>query len=69
MRLVESVVCRRYFNVSEPKGFHKGSEIPEEYCKSEEIQVELAWVISFITMFTNVVGMLHYSNSVQMCLY
>lgn len=55
-RLFEAALCRRYYESHESDHFSPGSEIPERYCKIQDIQIAVTSTISIITVATRLAG-------------
>lgn len=55
-RLLESALCARYYNRTDPGQFPPKTEIPEEDCKQPEIQASLAYLLSTLTILTKIAG-------------
>jgi hypothetical protein len=46
-RIIESVLCQKFYDTTEP--------IPEEKCKGDEVQTELAWIGALIAALEAVI--------------
>lgn len=51
-RIFEVALCRRYYNSHGPDKFPPGSNVPETFCKIEDIQIAVVSTISTITVTT-----------------
>jgi hypothetical protein len=56
IRLFESIVCRDYYRVHDPGMIGDDGNVPERYCKINEIQGEIAMLKGFQTLFENLPG-------------
>lgn len=56
LRLIENAVCRRYYMDHDPEKYPDDAAIPESDCKVQSIQASLAFLLTVITVGTNVVG-------------
>jgi hypothetical protein len=48
-RLIESVLCQRFYDTTDP--------VPEDQCKGDEVQTELAWIGAWIGALGSVVSL------------
>jgi hypothetical protein len=55
-RLLEMAVCRQYFESHDPKGIPPDGNIRESSCKGPEIQRTFVFMLSAISMCTNLAG-------------
>ncbi len=55
-RLIEMAVCRQYFEDHDPSAISPGRDIPEELCKSEEVQRSFTFMLTVLSTCTNLIG-------------
>ena len=55
VRIYEDITCRRWYEKNDPSKFPNG-QIPEQDCKNEAIQSEVAIVRGFQELFDGLVG-------------
>ena len=48
-RLIESVLCQNFYNTTDP--------VPEENCKGDEVQTELAWIGAIIAAMEAIIAL------------
>jgi hypothetical protein len=48
-RLIESVLCQKFYDTTDP--------VPEEKCKGDEVQTELAWIGTIIAALEAVIAL------------
>ncbi|KAF8537766.1 major facilitator superfamily domain-containing protein [Trichophaea hybrida] len=58
LRLIESIICSNYYRENDRRIFNENGNIPEQYCKVDSIQEELAFLNGFQTLFSNIPGVL-----------
>jgi hypothetical protein len=56
LRLIESIICSNYYRENDRRIFNENGNIPEQYCKVDSIQEELAFLNGFQTLFSNIPG-------------
>ena len=56
VRIFEDITCRQWYAEHDPVKFPAGSIVPEEECKGEEIQSEVAIIRGFQELFDGLVG-------------
>ena len=57
IRIYESITCQRYYEKYDKSKIGAGGQIPEELCKNQEIQGEVAIVKGFGELFNALFGM------------
>jgi len=63
LRLIESIICLKYYKANNPGVIDGNGNIPEEYCKVDSVQEELAILNGFQTLFSNIPGAISSSQS------
>lgn len=57
VRLFESIVCLDYYRANDPGIIGRDGSVPEEYCKIDSVQSEIAMLNGLQTLFSNIPGM------------
>ena len=57
LRMLELGVCREYYSSTDPRVIRNDGGIPEELCKLDKIQSELARMRGFLGLLENLPGM------------
>ncbi|KKY14932.1 putative mfs [Phaeomoniella chlamydospora] len=57
VRIFEDITCRRWYAKNEPDNIPSDGRIPEEQCKNEAIQSEVAIIRGFEELFDGLVGL------------
>lgn len=55
-RIQEAIVCRQYYSTTDPSVVPASGEIPEELCKNDKVQSELALIRGLSDLFDGLVG-------------
>jgi hypothetical protein len=55
-RILETALCSKHYHDHDPDRFPPGANIPEEDCKTQQIQSDLAYLISTLTISTKLAG-------------
>lgn len=58
VRLYESVVCTQYYSQHDPSFLGPGGSVPEEFCKIDQVQDEVAFVQGWQLFFDSVPAIL-----------
>lgn len=58
VRLFESIVCLDYYRENDPSLVGGDGSVPEELCKVDSVQREIAMLNGMQTLFSNIPGML-----------
>jgi len=54
IRVYEGIVCRSYFMIHDPSVIVPGTELPEEVCKIEQVQSQLAFIRGYEGLFMTI---------------
>lgn len=56
IRLFESIICLDYYKENDPGFIDGNGNVPEEHCKIDQVQGEIAMLNGFQTLFSNIPG-------------
>jgi len=56
-RIFEAITCKQYYESHDPSQIGSNGKIPEELCKLESIQSEIAFVKGYAELFDGLIGM------------
>ena len=65
LRMMELGICREYYSTTNPQVIGGDGDVPEEFCKLDEIQSELARMRGFLGLLENLPGMSHVIDNPQ----
>lgn len=55
-RVIERRLCREHYQQHSPPGTDRGGSVPEELCKTDAVQQDLAWILGAMETIAIVAG-------------